>query len=301
MPKSRMTEFLTPSPCDYSENRFQFNTNSKMSIDSTCKLSMDTLSPISPLVILKDQCNTPATPLPYLPNGHFKNIRNTVTSTQPTGVTSSGNRSNHSSGDSTISSGGGSSINSVFYRSKDTPASGNEYVREPIKVISNIATQRLYPHGPAKCNEPACMSLKSKVNSEEVTYTITDELDDGSNQNAFLPPPPTDIDSDNDSVGGCEVGGPCSPRHQEWRSSRDLSKSPTVRGLNQGNNRCLCCMLLVFVLSTAGLTGVIVLMYLGKLQLAPIPTIQTFNQEGRARLGEGALTREVRVMSLCNY
>ncbi|GFS16030.1 hypothetical protein ElyMa_006784800 [Elysia marginata] len=385
MPRERweeaMTDYLCPSPqchCSYTETRFLFNTTSILSLDSARKLSMETLSPISPLGFLKDHHHSVGVGLSVAApvnadlsvragdlvraNGIIAATTTTTASAAmiPTDNNNANNNNNnhhqllalrnsgssyagsHSSGDSTISDN--SSVNSVFYKAKSpsSPTSGiNEYVREPLKVppgINNVnesgkppapqpnsmngsAIPRLYPsNSPQHYNQnqnPApplkhpdnmasLTSLKSKLNSlhQELTYTVQDELEDSTNQVVFLPPPPTDVDSDCDSVGRCDIGGPCSPRHRNsngrgrdssWlRSSRELSKSPTGRGSGSGgNNRCLCCMLLVFVLSSAALSAILLLMYLGKLQLAPIPTIREYMKEGTPKLGEGALLREV--------
>ncbi|CAG5133109.1 unnamed protein product, partial [Candidula unifasciata] len=277
---------LTPSPLDFTGNRFRFNSSS---IDSSSKLSVDTLSQISPLEPPKDPPSSGG-----ISKGYIKNNNNKTSRKQCVSASSGSQRSNHSSGDSS----GGSSVNSVFYRSKNGAV--NEYVRGPSKVGRKTGAQRLIPNGAAKVNDATpCLSLKSKVTSEEVTYTITDDIDDASNQTAFLPPPPTDIDSDSDSVGRCDIGGPCSPRHHDWRSSEDLSKSPTSRRMGRGNSRCLCCMLLVFVLSTIGLSSVLVLLHLGKLQLAAIQSSHRYNEKGGGALGEGALVREICETPLC--
>ncbi|RUS81385.1 hypothetical protein EGW08_010857, partial [Elysia chlorotica] len=220
----------------------------------------------------------------------------------------------------------------------------NEYVREPLKVppglntnmengkmpapqpthMNGTAISRLYPlnsptqqshynhnmnHAPHKQqtdNMASLTSLKSKLTNsqQEITYTVQDELEESGNQVVFLPPPPTDLDSDCDSVGRCDIGGPCSPRHRNgrdresasWmRSSRELSKSPTGGGGSgsAGNSRCICCMLLVFVASSAGLSAILLLMYLGMLQLAPIPTLKEYVKPETPALGDGALLREV--------
>ncbi|KAK3729422.1 hypothetical protein RRG08_053619 [Elysia crispata] len=390
MPRERweeaMADYLCPSPqchCNYTETRFLFNTTSILSLDSARKLSMETLSPISPLGFLKDHHHSVGVGLSVpAPSGAELAVRagdivranGIIATTAATGsvgmlsadrnnVNNNNNNNNNnnehqrltlrssgsssggsnSSADSTISDN--SSVNSVFYKAKSpsSPTSGiNEYVREPLKVppgmnssnesgkppapqpnnMNGSAISRLYPsnspqhyklsanHIPQKQaeNMASLTSLKSKLNSsqQEVTYTVQDELDDTSNQVVFLPPPPTDLDSDCDSVGRCDIGGPCSPRHRtgagrgresSWlRSSRELSKSPTGRGSNStGNNRCLCCMLLVFIASSAGLAAILVLMYLGMLQLAPIPTIREYKDDGMtSSLGDGALMREER-------
>ena len=377
-----MTDYLSPSPgpqchCNYTETRFLFNTTSILSLDSARKLSMETLSPISPLGFLKDHHHsvgvglsvqapvnadlavragdivrangiiaaTTTTSAAMLPNDN-NNVNNNLNQHQHQHLALRGSGSSfgghsHSSADSTISDN--SSVNSVFYKAKSPSSPTNEYVREPLKVppgmnntndsgkppapqsinMNGSAVHRLYPtnspqHYNQNLNPPpphkqqqsdnmaSLTSLKSKLNNsqQEVTYTVQDELEDSSNQVVFLPPPPTDLDSDCDSVGRCDIGGPCSPRHRHgngrgressWmRSSRELSKSPTGRGPRaSGNNRCLCCMLMVFVLSSAGLSAILLLMYLGKLQLAPIPTIREYLEEGKPKLGEGALLREV--------
>lgn len=275
---------LTPSPCDFTGNRFRFTSSS---IDSTSKLSVDTLGQISPLELLKDHSNTCT-----LLKGHQRKNNKVHSNQSVAGNNGGGKRRNHSSGDSSANSSGGSSANSVFFKSKESGA--NDFVKSPSKTPNKKASSCLRANGSARSNDTtSCMSLKSKLTSEEVSYTITDEMDDSSNQVIFLPPPPTDFDSDNDSDGRCDVGGPCSPRHPDWRSSGELSKSPTSRGMNQGNNKCLCCMLLVFVLSTAGLAAVVVLMHLGKLQLAPIPNVRNYNDQNGARLLDGSLVREV--------
>lgn len=304
----KMTDYLTPSPRDFTDTIFQFHSTSKLSLESGSKISAESPSPISPLVTHHYGSSSLPNGVARLKNTNMinnnnNNNNNVLGAGGAHHNSTSSQRSSHSSGESSLSSSssGASSVNSVFYKAKTTSVSsaGNEYVREPLKVVCNGSVSsyggpnRLYPNGANPNVDSSCTSLKSKLVSEEVTYTINDEMDDSSNQVVFLPPPPTDIDSDNDSVGGCDVGGACSPRHHDWRSSRDLSKSPTSRGINHGNSRCLCCMLLVFVLSTAGLTAVLVLMYLGKLQLAPLPSVHSYNEEGRARLGEGALIREV--------
>lgn len=273
---------LTPSPCDFTGNRFRFNSGS---IDSSSKLSVDTLNQISPLEPLKDPANPGG-----ISKGYIKNNNNKTSRKQCVSVSSQ--RSNLSSGESSA----GSSVNSVFYRTKN--GTGNDYVRGPGKVGRKAGAQRLIPNGVAKSNDTtSCLSSKAKMTAEEVTYTISDDIDDASNQAAFLPPPPTDLDSDSDSDGRCDIGGPCSPRHHDWRSSGDLSKSPTSRRIGHGNNRCLCCMLLVFVLSTVGLSSVLVLLHLGKLQLAAMHNSHRFNEKAGGALGEGALVREVSFLS----
>lgn len=132
-------------------------------------------------------------------------------------------------------------------------------------------------------------------NTHEVTYSISDELENRASHVVLLPPPPApleDVDSDNDSMAGCDGVGPCQPRHLDWRDSRDFTKSPTSRAA-QGNSRCLCCMLLIFILSTAGLSTVLVLMYMGMLEFSAGSKAEAYVGPGRVRLGDGALVREV--------
>lgn len=221
-------------------------------------------------------------------------------------VPSSGSISNsglHSTTGSVSSDTG--SLNSVFYRAKCNGNIGNEYSRDPLKVShssdSNIGGRgnalkhiRMHPLKSLPDNETTSDNVKRHGPPHEVTYTISDEMENASNQVVLLPaPPPDDEDSDNDSIAGCDVVGPCSPRHLDWRDSRDFSKSPMSRTA-PANSRCLCCMLLIFILSTAGLSTVLVLMYMGMLEFAPSPPMQSFVGQGRVRLGDGALIREVR-------
>lgn len=70
-------------------------------------------------------------------------------------------------------------------------------------------------------------------------------------------------------------------RHSELRDSRDLSKSPLSRRSRPGSKgRCMCCMMCVFLLSTAGLGAVLALTYAGKVQLMPAAPRHTSHSNG---------------------
>ncbi|KAK7104946.1 hypothetical protein V1264_019582 [Littorina saxatilis] len=71
-------------------------------------------------------------------------------------------------------------------------------------------------------------------------------------------------------------------RHDELRDSRDLSKSPLSRRSSRpgGKGRCMCCMMCVFLLSTAGLGAVLALTYAGKVQLMPSAPRHTSHSNG---------------------
>nr|KAG5695083.1 hypothetical protein BaRGS_015059 [Batillaria attramentaria] len=62
-----------------------------------------------------------------------------------------------------------------------------------------------------------------------------------------------------------------SRNNSDMRDFRDLSKSPLSlsRRRRGGKGRCMCCMMCVFLLSTAGLGAVLLLIYAGKVELVP--------------------------------
>lgn len=71
-------------------------------------------------------------------------------------------------------------------------------------------------------------------------------------------------------------------RYSERSDSRDLSKSPMSRASRTrgGKGRCMCCMMCVFLLSTAGLAAVLALTYAGEMQLTSVSTHHTANNGG---------------------
>jgi hypothetical protein len=65
------------------------------------------------------------------------------------------------------------------------------------------------------------------------------------------------------------------PGDSMGRESRDLSKSPLSgrsRSQRGSKGRCMCCMMCIFLLSTAGLGAVLALTYAGKVTLRPPDT-----------------------------
>ncbi|XP_076458335.1 membrane metallo-endopeptidase-like 1 isoform X2 [Babylonia areolata] len=62
--------------------------------------------------------------------------------------------------------------------------------------------------------------------------------------------------------------------HRDSRILRELSKSSLSRRSARagGKGRCLCCMMCIFLLSTAGLGAVLALTYAGKVDLGPDPS-----------------------------